>query len=83
MKFTKSQSNEEFVKSTSGDEANHDESKFNEKTFIKGAEAAYEIIINAFARGNRKTLEPLLTKDLFKSFNQVITERADKKLPLK
>ena len=57
-RFTQSQSNEEFVKSTSGDEANHDESKFNEKTFIKGAEAAYEIIINAFARGNRKTLEP-------------------------
>tara|TARA_A100001035_G_scaffold268491_1_gene253496 strand:- start:120 stop:734 length:615 start_codon:yes stop_codon:yes gene_type:complete len=79
-RFTQSQSNEEFVKSTSGDEANHDESKFNEKTFIKGAEAAYEIIINAFARGNRKTLEPLLTKDLFKSFNQVITERADKKI---
>tara|TARA_B100000035_G_scaffold306378_1_gene308354 strand:+ start:428 stop:1042 length:615 start_codon:yes stop_codon:yes gene_type:complete len=79
-RFTQTQSNEEFVKSTSEDEAKHDEGKFNEKTFTKGAEAAYEMIINAFARGDRKTLKPLLTKDLFKSFDEVIKERADKKI---
>ena len=30
------------------------------KNIHKGAEAAYEIIINAFARGNRKTLNHFL-----------------------
>ena len=79
-RFTRSQSNEEFVKSATEDKTKQDESKFNEKTFIKGAEAAYEMIINAFARGDRKTLKPLLTKDLFKNFDDVIKERADKKI---
>ena len=79
-RFTQSQNNEEFVKTTLQDEPKQDESKFNEKTFVKGAEAAYEIIINAFASGNRKTLKPLLTKDLFKSFDDVIKERSDKKI---
>ena len=79
-RFTQSQNNEEFVKTTLQDEPKQDESKFNEKTFIKGAEAAYEMIINAFASGDRKTLKPLLTKDLFKSFDDVIKERSDKKI---
>ena len=70
-RFTHSQNNEEFVKTTLQDEPKQDESKFNEKTFIKGAEAAYEIIINAFASGNRKILKPLLTKDLFKSLKSI------------
>ncbi len=74
-RFTQSQNNEEFVKTTLQDEPKQDESKFNEKIFIKGAEAAYEMIINAFASGDRKTLKPLLTKDLFKSFDDVIKER--------
>ena len=79
-RFTQSQNNEEFVKTTLQDETKQDENKFNEKTFIKGAEAAYEMIINAFARGDRKTLKPPLTKELFKSFDDVIKERADKKI---
>ena len=79
-RFTQSQNNEEFVKTTLQDEPKQDESKFNEKTFIKGAEAAYEMIINAFASGDRKTLKPLLTKELFKSFDDVIKERSDKKI---
>ena len=71
-RFTQSQNNnEEFVKTTLHDEPKHDEGKFNEKTFIKGAEAAYEIIINAFASSDRKTLKPLLTKNLFKSFDSL------------
>ena len=79
-RFTQSQNNEEFVKTTLQDEPKQNESKFNEKTFIKGAEAAYEMIINAFASGDRKTLKPLLTKELFKSFDDVIKERSDKKI---
>ena len=79
-RFTQTQGNEEFVKTTVNDEPKQDEGTFNEKTFIKGAEAAYEIIINAFAQSDRKTLKPLLTKDLFKSFDDVIKERSVKKI---
>ena len=79
-RFTQTQTNEEFVKTTVNDEPKQDESKFNEKTFVKGAEAAYEIIINAFAQSDRKTLKPLLTKDLYKSFDDVIKERSVKKI---
>jgi predicted lipid-binding transport protein (Tim44 family) len=79
-RFTQTQANEEFVKTTVNDEPKQDESKFNEKTFITGAEAAYEIIINAFAQSDRKTLKPLLTKDLYKKFDDVIKERSVKKI---
>ena len=54
-RFTRAQSNEEFAKPIIEDETKQDTTKFDEKTFIKGAEAAYEIIINAFAKGDRKT----------------------------
>ena len=79
-RFTQAQSNEEFIKSAVKDEAKQDPTKFDEKTFIKGAEAAYEIIINAFAKGDRKTLKPLLTKELFKNFEGVINDRNSKKI---
>jgi len=79
-RFTQAQSNEEFIKSAVEDEEKQDPTKFDEKTFIKGAEAAYEIIINAFAKGDRKTLKPLLTTELFKNFEGVIKERNSKKI---
>ena len=79
-RFTQAQSNEEFIKSTVEDEVKQDPTKFDEKTFIKGAEAAYEIIINAFAKGDHKILKPLLTKELFKNFEGVIKERNSKKI---
>ncbi len=79
-RFTQSQPNEDFVKPIIQDEIKPDPTKFDETTFIKGAEAAYEIIINAFANGDRKTLKPLLTKELYKSFDDVIKERAEKNI---
>ena len=79
-RFTQTQSNEEFTKPIIEDEIKQDTTKFDEKIFIKGAEAAYEIIINAFAKGDRKALKPLLTKDLYKNFEGVIKERESKKI---
>ena len=82
-RFTQSPSNEvkqEFDKSVLEEENLKDPLKFDEKTFIKGAEAAYEMIINAFANSERKTLRQLLTKDLFKNFDSVIKEREEKKI---
>ena len=82
-RFTQSPSNEvkqEFDKSVLEQENLKDPLKFDEKTFIKGAEAAYEMIINAFANSERKTLRQLLSKDLFKNFDGVIKEREEKKI---
>ena len=82
-RFTQSSANEvkqEFDKSVLEEENLKDPLKFDEKTFIKGAEAAYEMIINAFANSERKTLRQLLSKDLFKNFDSVIKEREEKKI---
>lgn len=51
------------------------DSSFDPKHFIHGARAAYEMVITAFAEGNRKVLKQLLNRDVFDGFASVITER--------
>ncbi|MFV0298837.1 MAG: Tim44/TimA family putative adaptor protein [Hyphomicrobiaceae bacterium] len=48
---------------------------FDPEHFITGAKQAYEMIVTAFAEGNRKTLKTLLSKDVFDGFSSAITER--------
>lgn len=48
---------------------------FDAKHFLTGAKAAYEMIVTAFAEGDRKTLKNLLAKDVFDGFASAITER--------
>lgn len=48
---------------------------FDAKAFIGGARAAYEMIVTAFAAGDRKTLKALLAADVFDSFSQAIDQR--------
>ena len=48
--------------------------------FLKGAEIAYEQIITSFANGDKKSLKPLLEKQMFARFSEVIDERKNKKL---
>ena len=79
-RFTQTQSNEEYTNPVAKNKVDGDLKKFDEKSFIKGAEAAYEIIINAFANGDRKTLKSLLTKKLFNNFEDVIKDRSSKKI---
>jgi predicted lipid-binding transport protein (Tim44 family) len=50
------------------------------KQFLKGAEIAYESIITSFAKGEVEKLKKLLTKDIFKSFEQVIDHRNKEKI---
>ena len=50
------------------------------KQFLKGAELAYEQIIISFARGDKKSLKPLLEKKMFSRFSEVIDERKNKQL---
>ena len=46
--------------------------------FIQGAEIAYETIIKAFAKGDKKNLKALLTPQMSNNFDQAITERDSK-----
>lgn len=48
---------------------------FSPKSFLEGAKSAYEMIVTAFASGDRNTLKNLLEKDVYEGFARVITER--------
>ena len=50
------------------------------KQFLKGVEIAYEQIITSFAKGDKKSLRPLLEKEMFDRFSEVIDERKNKQL---
>ena len=47
----------------------------DKKEFLKGAEIAYETIITSFAKGDKKKLENLLTKQMLNNFHEAIEER--------
>ena len=68
----------EDVSSSRGEE-NINLREFKEETFIKGAQAAYEMIVNAFAAADKKTLKDLTSPEVYKSFVGVLDERKNKK----
>ena len=49
--------------------------QFNEKEFVQGATAAFEMILTAFADGDQAQLKRLLSYDLLHSFMQTIHDR--------
>jgi predicted lipid-binding transport protein (Tim44 family) len=51
------------------------EPDFDPKNFADGARSAYEMIVTAFAAGDRKALKPLLAKDVLDGFETAITDR--------
>jgi predicted lipid-binding transport protein (Tim44 family) len=48
---------------------------FAPKSFLDGAKQAYEMIVTAFAEGDRQTLKNLLEKDVFEGFQRAIADR--------
>lgn len=48
---------------------------FVPEEFVKGASSAYEMIVTAFAEGDRKTLKNLLSREVFDGFITAINER--------
>lgn len=48
---------------------------FSAKMFLEGAKAAFDMIIEAFAKGDKETLKSLLDDDVFSSFSKTIDER--------
>jgi predicted lipid-binding transport protein (Tim44 family) len=51
---------------------------FDPNHFLQGAKVAYEIIVTAFAEGNRKTLKDLLSNDVYEGFSSAIAERENR-----
>lgn len=51
------------------------DSCFSPQFFIKGAQVAYEMIVTAFAKGDRDQLKKLLSQNVFESFCAVIENR--------
>ena len=48
---------------------------FDIAAFVQGARSAYEMIVLAFAKGDRDTLKGLLTPAVFRTFEGVISQR--------
>jgi predicted lipid-binding transport protein (Tim44 family) len=48
---------------------------FDPKHFMQGARTAYEMIVTAFAQGDRKTLRQLLSREVFDSFSSALDNR--------
>ena len=72
-KILQDMENNEAIKSGNVDE----EAK---KQFLKGADVAYEQIIVAFSKGDKKSLKSLLGRKIFEDFSEVIDERKKKEL---
>lgn len=51
------------------------DSSFDPRHFISGARSAYEMIVLAFANGDRRALRDLLSSDVYESFDAVIKDR--------
>ena len=52
--------------------------QFDAKHFLTGARAAYEMIVTAFAEGDRKALKNLLSREVYEGFDAAITDREKK-----
>lgn len=48
---------------------------FDAKHFLTGARAAYEMIVTAFAAGDRRALKNLLSREVYDGFENAIRER--------
>jgi predicted lipid-binding transport protein (Tim44 family) len=52
-----------------------EDADFDAKHFVAGARAAYEMIVTAFAAGDRKSLKNLLSREVYDGFESAINER--------
>jgi predicted lipid-binding transport protein (Tim44 family) len=51
------------------------DANFDAKHFVTGARAAYEMIVTAFAEGDRRQLRSLLSREVYDGFDAAISER--------
>src|SRR5207237_9391252 len=51
------------------------DASFDPRHFLSGARSAYEMIVLAFANGDRRALRDLLSSEVYESFDTVIRDR--------
>ena len=50
---------------------------FDHRSFVDGAKKAFEIILTAYNQGDKKTLKPLVSKDVYEAFESAITQKSN------
>jgi predicted lipid-binding transport protein (Tim44 family) len=55
-----------------------EDKSFNGEHFVSGARTAYEMIVLAYAQGDRRTLRNLLSREVYEGFEAAIRERESK-----
>ncbi len=55
-----------------------EDASFDATHFLAGARAAYEMIVTAYAQGDRRALKNLLSRDVYEGFEAAISERENK-----
>ena len=56
----------------------HGDARFDPKHFIVGSRGAYEMIVGAFAAGDRRTLKTRLSREVYEGFEAAIRDRESK-----
>jgi len=56
----------------------HEDPSFDAKHFVAGSRAAYEMIVTAYAEGDRRSLKNLLSREVYDGFDTAIRERETK-----
>ena len=54
-----------------------DDGSFESESFVGGTKVAFEMVVEAFAKGDTKNLRPLLSNDVYEDFSGAIKSRAD------
>ncbi|HTN98963.1 MAG TPA: Tim44/TimA family putative adaptor protein [Nordella sp.] len=49
--------------------------QFSTRVFVDGAKVAYEMVVTAFAQGDRQSLKNLLARDVYEGFAKAIDDR--------
>lgn len=49
--------------------------EFSTRVFVDGAKVAYEMVVTAFAQGDRQSLKNLLARDVYEGFAKAIDDR--------
>jgi predicted lipid-binding transport protein (Tim44 family) len=57
------------------DQIRHADPSFDPARFLEGARIAFEMIVTAFAQGDKVALRPLLSDEVFQQFSAAIDER--------
>lgn len=58
-------------------EIRHADPHFDPEELVVGARVAFEMILGAFAAGDRKALKPLLSSEVYGNFTRAMDERAE------